>query len=1251
MPDEIGIYIVNSNFSSPMISPHPSIRRGFASLCIILAAAILAPFAQAAPSDPSNVVATVVNNHTISITWADNSASETGFNLEVQTGVGEFVALQTLGTNATNSVTWEWAAATPGTSYTFRVRAYEGEPVEYSGYATSNQVTTPSIPSVANLVATVVNNHTVSLTWDDNSSTEAGFNLEVQTGTGEFVALQTLGANGTSSVTWEWSAANPGTNYTFRVRTYEGEPVQYSDFTSSSQVSTPVVAGASNLVAAVVNSQTINLTWQDNSSTESNWVLEAKAGTGSFVEIDVAVPSNGTANGAYTWNEALPQTAYEFRIRAKEGTSYYSDYATTAAAVTTGALIAPTGLTGSVTNFHQIVLSWTDTAPGTHKTAIEVKVGTSTTYASLAEYTPVAGTAQTYTWADALPATSYVFRIRNKQGTAPYYSTYSAATASLTTPTLAAPTSVVASVVSPTSIKLKWKDNTTGETGFLIERKIQTGAWRQVGFMGAHSFPDASFTLTSTTPLKSVSFRVRAYYDNTAGQRKYSAYGTSNIVSQPTVMAPSGVKLSLSNAGNGIAVNWNDNSTDETGFTIEVSISGGAWQSLGNTGAGTGSSFGVTWTRPNSASHPRNGFTYRFRIKAFKTAGTAPYATTYSAYSTQSATISMPKTLPFAAPTNLVVTLDKETGFKFNWTDNSKTEDGTEFYYRVVGDPNWISLGQLSNPTATSVGPVTGFSPGTHYEFMIKQYKGSPASYTGASNLVQIWTLNQVTSRAYFRGFVGATFNHSFVTSNPVNRTAQTLTGQPAAFTFNSTAGTLSGSLTTPGVYPCTYSATFANGSTITQTFKIHIESPPAAPVVGVTIPAWNAAPGATRDTPLTDKFSDPDSNSAVRVVTSKGTMDFILYSNATPGTVANFLAYVNSARYKDVLFHRSVSNFVVQAGAFQYTGFGTDLFKMITDPAITNEPGITNIRGTIAMAKVDNDPNSATNQFFINTVNNAASLDTLNGGFTVFGRVAGNGMTVADAINALPRATYNFHIGSASDTTSLADYPMDTTGTAPTTYNGSMNVKIISATQLTNSLTYSVASNSNPAVVTATIVNGSLHLVAVSAGSATVTVRATDLDGNGVPQDVAVTISASRLAAERSIASAAATFDAPVEAPLIPSLPENTEPAEDDSSSTLSETSFLLESTPGVALGETNYATVSFTTLSTSGWTYEVESSESSDGPWSLVWTSEDGFDDPLVIGSSIDESGTTYIIRDTVPQTEPGDRQLRVRARKANQ
>jgi cyclophilin family peptidyl-prolyl cis-trans isomerase len=84
----------------------------------------------------------------------------------------------------------------------------------------------------------------------------------------------------------------------------------------------------------------------------------------------------------------------------------------------------------------------------------------------------------------------------------------------------------------------------------------------------------------------------------------------------------------------------------------------------------------------------------------------------------------------------------------------------------------------------------------------------------------------------------------------------------------------------------------------------------------------------------------------------------------------------------------------------------------MPTDPKILNEPNHTNIRGTIAMAKLGGDPNSATNQWFFNLADNSGgspALDTQNGGFTVFGRVIGDGMSVIDSITGLPYGDFGF--------------------------------------------------------------------------------------------------------------------------------------------------------------------------------------------------------------------------------------------------
>ena len=154
-----------------------------------------------------------------------------------------------------------------------------------------------------------------------------------------------------------------------------------------------------------------------------------------------------------------------------------------------------------------------------------------------------------------------------------------------------------------------------------------------------------------------------------------------------------------------------------------------------------------------------------------------------------------------------------------------------------------------------------------------------------------------------------------------------------------------------------------------------------------------------------------------VEVETDLGTIEINLYDNATPATVTNFLAYVNSGSFTDSIFHRSVPGFIIQSGGF-ITDINAQITAIVSNPAVTNEPVYSNVRGTIAMAKFGNDPNSATSQWFINLANNAPNLDAQNGGFTVFGEVTA-GMDVVDTIAGLAR--YNF--GSAFTEMPLQDY------------------------------------------------------------------------------------------------------------------------------------------------------------------------------------------------------------------------------------
>lgn len=143
-----------------------------------------------------------------------------------------------------------------------------------------------------------------------------------------------------------------------------------------------------------------------------------------------------------------------------------------------------------------------------------------------------------------------------------------------------------------------------------------------------------------------------------------------------------------------------------------------------------------------------------------------------------------------------------------------------------------------------------------------------------------------------------------------------------------------------------------------------------------------------------------------VQVDTPLGTFTIQMLDDTAPGTVDNFLRYVADGDFDDSFFHRSVPGFVVQGGGFTYTDAGVGAVP--TDAPIANEFGTSNTRGTLAMAKVAGDPDSATSGWFVNLDDNGINgsqpnnLDEQNGGFTVFAEVMGDGMEIVDAIAAL---------------------------------------------------------------------------------------------------------------------------------------------------------------------------------------------------------------------------------------------------------
>lgn len=148
--------------------------------------------------------------------------------------------------------------------------------------------------------------------------------------------------------------------------------------------------------------------------------------------------------------------------------------------------------------------------------------------------------------------------------------------------------------------------------------------------------------------------------------------------------------------------------------------------------------------------------------------------------------------------------------------------------------------------------------------------------------------------------------------------------------------------------------------------------------------------------------------NPRIRFETSHGNFTVEIDTDRAPVTAENFLQYVKDGFYDNTLIHRVIDNFIIQGG-----GFEPGMIQKTTRPPIRNEAeqGMRNERGTIAMARVPDDPDSATSQFFINTRDN----DGLNHagryqpGYCAFGRVL-EGLEVVERIEGVVTQTVGDH-------------------------------------------------------------------------------------------------------------------------------------------------------------------------------------------------------------------------------------------------
>jgi peptidyl-prolyl cis-trans isomerase A (cyclophilin A) len=223
------------------------------------------------------------------------------------------------------------------------------------------------------------------------------------------------------------------------------------------------------------------------------------------------------------------------------------------------------------------------------------------------------------------------------------------------------------------------------------------------------------------------------------------------------------------------------------------------------------------------------------------------------------------------------------------------------------------------------------------------------------------------------------------------------------------------------------------------------------------------------------------------------------------PLTTSNLQAYVAANRYGGTFLHRSVPGFVLQGGGFNLveSATGGQIAAVTTFPAVLNEysPLRSNIRGTIAMAKLGSDPNSATSQWFWSLADNSAILNPQNGGFTVFGRVLDSSdLATLDALAALPVTNQSLTLGSV-----FAELPLSN---RQLRVDNLLRFSAITIAQRPE-LSYALIGNSAPDLLEATLEGTRLRLRSLANRSQEVSLslRATNLLGETLEQTLRVQV------------------------------------------------------------------------------------------------------------------------------------------------
>jgi hypothetical protein len=378
----------------------------FAAKCQVIPGTTYSPrkfAASSIPNEPLQFNSHVESSSEITLSWEDNSQNETGFYIEHST-TSPSSGFTSLTTTAASAEAYSHTGLTEGSVHYYRIRAT-------NTYGSSSWVGTSnitSIPEPTNFAAATVSASQINLTWDDNSTTETGFEISRSLTEGsEYEVIHTTAAN---AVSYNNTALTENTTYHYRVRALgvnNNSPYDVDDATTS-----PALNAPSDLIATAVSSTQIDLSWTDNSSNETAFEVYSSTNSGgTFTLIHTTALDNITS---YSNTGLTAATAYYYKVRAINAdgeTAFTSEASATTQSGTVP--IAPTTLATTSATSSAIALSWADNSSNETGFQIERSVDNTAAFSLL---TTTAANATTYTDNSLDEGRRYYYRVRATNG-------------------------------------------------------------------------------------------------------------------------------------------------------------------------------------------------------------------------------------------------------------------------------------------------------------------------------------------------------------------------------------------------------------------------------------------------------------------------------------------------------------------------------------------------------------------------------------------------------------------------------------------------------------------------------------------------------------------------------------------------------------------------------------------------------------------------------------------------------------------